>query len=205
MFKNLLIFSIMGYFCSCAMMGAPNFADCNYDSACLEAYHNSIKNDKTETKPVVNKKDEKTEKPVYNTIHVAILETVAHGSAQNNISLQERQYITDILRSEAVKILPPEKKYIIMTRDNIIAMLPPDRPLEECEGECIIETGRNISTEYIGQAKISNFGSKLTMTFELYDTKDGKLIKSITGEANTIDNLLVFIKKNSKHVFKKVI
>lgn len=30
--------------------------------------------------------------------HVAVLETVADGSAKDNVSLQDRQYLTNVLR-----------------------------------------------------------------------------------------------------------
>ncbi len=59
--------------------------------------------------------------PAFST-HVAILETTA---AKDVITLEEKPYLTDVLRSEAVKALPAEQNYTIMTRENISMMLPP--------------------------------------------------------------------------------
>ena len=53
--------------------------------------------------------------------YVAVLETMA---PKDVLSLEEKQYLTDVLRSEAVKALPAEMNFTIMTRDNIQMMLP---------------------------------------------------------------------------------
>ena len=71
--------------------------------------------------------------------YVAVLETI---SPKDVLSLEEKQYLTDVLRSEAVKALPAEMNFTIMTRDNIQMMLPPGKGIEECEGSCLVETGK---------------------------------------------------------------
>ena len=57
--------------------------------------------------------------------HVAVLETVADPSAKDKVKLSDRQYLTNVLREEAVKQLPAEQNFTIMTRENILQMLPP--------------------------------------------------------------------------------
>ena len=79
-------------------------------------------------------------------IHVAVLETIASNS--DLMTLSERQYLTNILREQAVKALPSDENYIIMTRENINMMLPPGKDIEDCEGSCMAETGRNIAADY---------------------------------------------------------
>lgn len=64
-------------------------------------------------------------------VFVAVLETVTLGTS---ISKAERAFLTDKLRSKAIEVLPTYNDFVIMTRDNILAMLPPGRSLEECEG-----------------------------------------------------------------------
>ena len=46
--------------------------------------------------------------------HVAVLETTA---AKDVVTFEEKQYLTDVLRSEAVKALPAEQNFVIMTRE----------------------------------------------------------------------------------------
>ena len=57
--------------------------------------------------------------------HVAVLETIAASDVKERVSLSDRQYLTNILREQAVMELPVEQNYTIMTRENINAMLPP--------------------------------------------------------------------------------
>jgi hypothetical protein len=65
---------------------------------------------------------------------VAVLETAADGSAKDSVSLLDRQYLTNVLREQAVKELPATEDFTIMTRENILQMLPPGKAIEDCEG-----------------------------------------------------------------------
>ena len=48
--------------------------------------------------------------------YVAVLETGVDGDAKNLVSLNDRQFLTNVLREEAVKQLPAVQNYTIMTR-----------------------------------------------------------------------------------------
>ena len=134
--------------------------------------------------------------------YVAVLETVADEKAKDSVSLSDRQYLTNVLREQAVKELPATQNYTIMTRDNINAMLPPGMALEECEGSCLAETGRNISADYICQARVGNFGGMLTLTAELYETAGNKLIASFNGRGANVNELLTIIEQKSPDFFR---
>jgi hypothetical protein len=134
--------------------------------------------------------------------YVAVLETVADEKAKDSVSLSDRQYLTNVLREQAVKELPASQNYTIMTRDNINAMLPPGMILEECEGSCLAETGRNISADYICQARVGNFGGMLTLTAELYETAGNKLIASFNGRGANVNELLTIIEQKSPDFFR---
>ncbi len=136
--------------------------------------------------------------------YVAVLETVADERAKDSVSLPDRQYLTNVLREQAVKELPATQNYTIMTRDNINAMLPPGMVLEECEGSCLAETGRNISADFICQARVGRFGGMLTMTAELYETAGNKLIASFNGRGTNVNELLEIIEQKSPEFFRSV-
>lgn len=132
---------------------------------------------------------------------VAVLETVSIDSA---IASSECHFLTDELRAQAGAALPPNMNYTIMTRENINVMLPPGKTLEECEGSCLAETGKNISADYVAQARVGKFGDKLTLTVELYETASGKLLGSYTALQSTAIDLWNDIKRNSKTLFARV-
>lgn len=136
--------------------------------------------------------------------HVAVLETGVDPAVKKKVKLSDRQYLTNVLREEAVKQLPAEDDYTIMTRDNISAMLPPGKSIEDCEGSCLAETGRNISADYVCQARVSSFGSKLALSAEIYETAGNKLVASFNGNGKNVEALLKVIKENAPEFFGKV-
>lgn len=136
--------------------------------------------------------------------YVAVLETMAAPAAKEKVSSSDRIYLTDVLRSEAVKILPAEQNFTIMTRENINVMLPPGKSIEDCEGSCLAETGKNISADYVAQARVGTLGSSLTLSVEIYETKGNKLVASFNGDGETVKDLLAIIKQESPDFFRRV-
>ena len=134
--------------------------------------------------------------------HVAVLETTAES---NVLTLGEKQYLTDVLRSEAIKALPAEQNYTIMTRENISAMLPPGKAIEDCEGSCLVETGKNISADFVAQGHVGKFADNLTITVELYETAGNKLMGSFSSKAPDIETLENELRQKSQNLFEKII
>ena len=135
---------------------------------------------------------------------VAVLETVADQLVKDKVSLADRQYLTNVLREQAVKELPASQNYTIMTRENIMAMLPPGKSIEDCEGNCLAETGKNIAADYVCQARISSFNGSLTLSVELYETAGNKLIASFNGLGPNQSSLLTLIIQKSPEFFRNV-
>ena len=133
--------------------------------------------------------------------HVAVLETIQTDGDLDN---RECQFLTDKLRQMAVMTLPSAEGWTIMTRENISEMLPPGKSLEECEGSCLVETGKNISADYVVQGRVSHFGSLLTITVELYETATGKLVSSIAVKSEKAEGLLEEIEKNAGPLFRAI-
>lgn len=135
---------------------------------------------------------------------VAVLETAADGSAKDSVSFLDRQYLTNVLREQAVKELPAVQNYTIMTRENIQQMLPPSKALEDCEGSCLVETGKNIAADYVCQARVGRFGTSLTLSAELYETAGNKLIASFNGRGSDVNELLAVIEAKAPEFFHSV-
>lgn len=132
---------------------------------------------------------------------VAVLETISIDDA---ITVSESRFLTDELRSQAGEALPAHMNYTIMTRENINVMLPPGKSVEECEGSCIAETGKNISADYVAQARVGKFGNNLTLTIELYETATGNLLGSFTAMQSNAVDLWKSIKNDAKSLFGRI-
>ena len=61
---------------------------------------------------------------------------------QAGVKESELNYLTQVLREIGSKL--PRERYSVVTKDNILVMLPPGRQLEDCLGSCAVETGRNV-------------------------------------------------------------
>ena len=137
-------------------------------------------------------------------VYVAVLETGADNEAKNMVSLSDRQYLTNVLREEAVNQLPAVENYTIMTRENILQMLPPGKSIEDCEGNCLVETAKNIAADFICQARVGSFSGELTLSAEIYETAGNKLIASFNGQGPDVNQLLQLIREKSPDFFRVV-
>lgn len=134
--------------------------------------------------------------------YVAVLETM---SEKDVIGRSEKVFLTDKLRDRAKAVLPAYMGYVIMTRENINAMLPPGKSIEECEGSCLVETGKNISADYVAQARVGKFGKQLTLTVELYETAANNLVASFTTRKDDAVGLLEDIEQEADDFFGKIL
>jgi hypothetical protein len=131
--------------------------------------------------------------------YVAVFETQA--DREGVLDEADLRYLTNELRKLALEQLP-KANYSVMTRDNILSLLPPDRDAAECfEGMCLVEIGRNVGADYAVQGTVSKFDGKLTLTVEAYETLSGKLVGSFTSESPTATELLGAMREKSPEMF----
>ena len=104
---------------------------------------------------------------------IAILDFTNHA----NLEDQESLYLSDLVRSE-VRGLLSTSSYILMTRDNIVELLPPEISMSDCIGECAIQTGRNVGADFVVSGKIVTYGGQLRISLSLHETETGNLLSS---------------------------
>ncbi|MBI5525741.1 MAG: hypothetical protein HY897_05360 [Deltaproteobacteria bacterium] len=126
---------------------------------------------------------------------------------RNEAGLTEYEIATlsDIVRKAAREQLP-EDKWVIMTRENMVRLLPPGRSLEKCaEAECEVEVGRQVGADYVVAGEVGVFGTTLQVKMKLFDTKTADVISvEITGSRH-IDSLAADIQKSAVAFFSKLV
>jgi len=133
---------------------------------------------------------------------VAILE-ITPGSDSTNLSISEYRHLTDELRIRAREVLPPD--YSILTRDNILQLLPSDEKEAECLAEsCAVDIGRAIGAEYVTQGSVGIFGGMLTLSVELYESMSGNMLGGFVTESDNVHGLLGTIREKSSALFTKI-
>lgn len=98
-----------------------------------------------------------------------------NDSTGGHMNSAEMKYIADLVRGVVRQSLPISR-YYVMTRDNVIALLPPGYSLSECIGECVVDTGRLIDAHYVVAGEVTMFGGELRVTVHMYDCTDGNLL-----------------------------
>jgi len=104
---------------------------------------------------------------------IAILDLTNHAQ----LASQEADYITDIVRAAARQAFAGGQ-FIIMTRDNVLELLPADATLADCLGECAVQTGRRLGARFVVAGEVLVYSSELRVSLQLYSTVDGNLIAS---------------------------
>ncbi len=114
---------------------------------------------------------------------VATRETAVKGN-RIQVDSGEMSFITETFRSAALNVLD-NKKYHIMTKDNILVMPAPGKQLSDCLGECIVETGKNVGAHFVTQGVLSMVGTRFSFTSSLYETQKNQLVSFVNALAKT--------------------
>jgi hypothetical protein len=138
-----------------------------------------------------------------NSAVLAVLEIVPTIEVEE-LTIGETRLLSDELRRQAVNLLPA-KEFTVLTRDGIIALIPPDEKEAECLAQsCAVDIGRAIGAEYISSGRIDKFAGKLSLTIELYETMGGRLLGSFLTYGTGLEGLMETIKAESPAMFEKM-
>ncbi len=96
----------------------------------------------------------------------------------------------------------PRGRFLVMTRENILALLPPDVDLAACVGRCEIETGRNIGADYVVSGRIIRFGGGLRVAMKLHDTQSAGLVASGRASADAVIGLEGSVEVAAQRLFE---
>jgi len=133
---------------------------------------------------------------------VAIVNTV---DDRDSIGFSDLSYLTTRFRETAVNILP-KSHYLVMSMQSIVDFLgSEERAIKVCrEMSCLAELGRKVNADYVAQARIGRFGENLTIGVELYNSKNGAMVGSFTGDSKNLQGLRDVIDEKAPILFKKL-
>ena len=128
-------------------------------------------------------------------LFATLLVSVAHAGPQklavlelvDNAQLGDApaRYLTDRVRGAAAQL--DRDQWFVLTRENLMEVLPPGTDLAACEGDCEVETGRNIGADRVISGDITRLGSELRITLRLHDTQKGALLAQTTASAQQVE------------------
>ncbi|MDR2584474.1 MAG: hypothetical protein LBC75_13430 [Fibromonadaceae bacterium] len=133
-----------------------------------------------------------------NAATIAILEITLSSDEEMNLTVEETKFLTDELRRQATTLLP--KEHNVLTREEIISRVP-----QTAENlSTAINIGRAIKSDYVTQGFIGKLGNLFTLTIEVYETSNGKLLSYFVKETPDLKGLLDAIRENSPTLFAKI-
>ncbi len=109
---------------------------------------------------------------------------------QTKLSASDVSFLSTLLQEE-IQVLG-RNKFVVMTQENILTLLPPGQKLEDCMGTCEVDTGRLLGASYLVSAKLSYFGTQknnLRLTIRLHETKTGELLASHNIKGTTAEDM----------------
>jgi hypothetical protein len=80
--------------------------------------------------------------------------------------------------------------YLILTRESQDAVLKQMGVCDPQEGECDLETGRNLQAHYILTGDVLKVGSRLHLTLKLFESASGRFLAEETVQGEAVDQLL---------------
>jgi hypothetical protein len=88
-----------------------------------------------------------------------------------------RAYFADTIREYVTKQAP---QLFVMTRENMLQLLKAvGKKLEECQGECEVETGRNVQADYVVSGGFTLLpDGRLSLKLKLHETTGGRFLGS---------------------------
>ena len=126
----------------------------------------------------------KNKAPIRSRIALLPLLSPPGGTLNKSSKVQLKshiQYLNDLLSQHTKEAV--HSHFLLMTRENMETLLPPDRTLEECEGSCEVQTAKLLGADYLIKPTLSFFGRSLTsgsirISFKIWESKTGQLLGS---------------------------
>lgn len=116
-----------------------------------------------------------------------------------SLPLFERAALADSVRGAALNT-----PLIVMTKENMVALLPPGTDLASCVDDCEVEVGRSIGAHYIITGMIGRVDQKLQLLLRLYETRSGSLKAQSTISASTVGTLQPEVRRAALQMLTKL-
>ena len=127
---------------------------------------------------------------------IAVLEF----SNEAKLSGFEVSALADEVREAALVL--SQHEYTVMTRENMLAMLPPGADLSSCnDAACEVDAARKVGADFVVAGSIGRFSGRLLVRLKLFDTAEAALLSQRSVEAKGLASLRKKIAFESRVLF----
>jgi TolB-like protein len=89
---------------------------------------------------------------------------------------------------------------VVMTRENMLVLLREKGGRECSEGDCEVETARNLGADYVVSGKVVHMERTYVITLKLHETKGGNLLSSDTIDGASQVELLRALREHGRQL-----
>lgn len=111
----------------------------------------------------------------------------------------ERAALADSVRGAALNA-----PFMVLTQENMVALLPPGTELASCVGECEVEVGRKLGARYLITGQIGKIDQQLQLLLRLYDTPSGQLKGQATLNASSVGAMQPEVRRAAIRMLSKL-
>jgi hypothetical protein len=129
---------------------------------------------------------------------VAVLEL--HDSAE--VGDAAARFLAEQVRGAALGL--PADSWFVMTRENLVALLPPGTDLSACADDCEITTGRAIGADVVVTGEVTRFGGAFKASLKAHRVASGQLVAQETATAATVEALDDAVSAAAARLFEAV-
>src|ERR1041384_2844888 len=96
-------------------------------------------------------------------------------------------YLADVVRTAAKDSAPTLR---VITRESMLVLLEASgKKLEDCQGECEVDTGRRLGADLVISGHVLKFGTQFKVNMKLHATGSGELLAGAQASGGTLDEL----------------
>lgn len=130
---------------------------------------------------------------------IAVLEFINEAG----LSSFEAETLADDVR-EASLVLA-RRGYVVMTRESMLAMLPPGTDLSKCaEAQCEVDAGRQVGADLVVAGTVGRFAGDLVVRLKLFDTANAALLSQRKATGSNLKALSVSMQGAAEQLFVAV-
>ncbi len=104
------------------------------------------------------------------------------------LKASDLDYLSDLIRKAATDSLGVRAWYVL-SRENILAGLPPGTDLNDCVDECEVKTAQTVGADIVVSGDVRDFGGELRATLKLHDAESGALVVTETAKGVSLKSL----------------
>jgi TolB-like protein len=129
---------------------------------------------------------------------IAVLEFGSEEKA--GLTQFEAEALADDVRASALELGP---RYSVMTRENMLELLPPGTDLAQCsEGQCEVEAGRKVGADFVVAGQIGRFADEYELRVKLFDAASAALLSQRSARGKDLKALRDATSRSSRRLFR---